>query len=91
MTRLLKNTRLLRYACPRVLRRTLKYASHPGASQALHPDVLEQPGSERVYVSSGFIQLQLERQRPIAWLAARSLVRATFTARRAAPPSQELA
>jgi hypothetical protein len=47
MIRLLKKSRLLRYAGLQRLRRTVKYASVVEALQALHPVVLEPPWWER--------------------------------------------
>jgi len=44
MSRLLKNTHLLRYVHPSSLQRTGKYASFLRISRALHLDVFEQPG-----------------------------------------------
>jgi hypothetical protein len=44
LSRLLKNTHLLRYAYPSSLQRTCMYASFLRISRALHLDVFEQPG-----------------------------------------------
>jgi len=43
INRLLKNTRLRRYPPPSSLRRTIKYTSLLGISEALHPGIFQQP------------------------------------------------
>ena len=49
ISRLLKNTRLLRCAHPSSLRRTVKYDSFLTISRALHPDVFDQPGKKLLF------------------------------------------
>jgi len=49
ISRLLKNTHLLRCAHPSSLRRTKKYASFLLISRALHLDVFDQPGEKLLF------------------------------------------
>ena len=49
ISRLLKNTRLLRCAHPSSLRRTVKYDSFLTISRALHLDVFDQPGEKLLF------------------------------------------
>jgi len=49
ISRLLKNTRLLRCAYPSSLRRTVKYDSFLTISRALHPYVFDQHGEKLLF------------------------------------------
>jgi hypothetical protein len=48
-SRLLKNAHLLRFPHPSSLRRTSKYASLLGISEALHLGIFEQPGTNHFF------------------------------------------